>query len=222
MRQKLNYLFIAGHIVTLLYIFLLGWWSLVLLPVSLLLFALGQGAFAHRIFTHKAMDISPRAHWIGHFIFNMCGWGSALVFGSIHKMHHRYSGTENDPHEPRYQGKWNVFLGNYNLCTDKKFFKREYKKPHAAWFHKNYFKLAWLFIPIFGPLTAISFWLRYLLLVVVHDGEEDGDTARNKWWLWPLLLGDEMHYEHHRSATRAKLHNLDMVYYSGCLLKLIP
>lgn len=221
MKQKLDRLFIVAHLLTALYVYLLGWWALAVIPVVLLLFALGQGAFAHRIFTHGSMTVGKRGSFIGHLIFNMCAWGSALTFGAIHRMHHRYSGTEQDPHEPRYIGKWNMLIGNWNLVTDLKWFKRKYKSdPQAAWFHKHYFTIAWIGMPLFAPLTAASFWLRYLLLVVVHDGDDE-DTSQDKWWLWPLLLGDEMHNVHHKSATKAKHHNLDMCYWTGRLLQLL-
>lgn len=222
MKQKLDLLFIVAHVVTIGYVLLLGWWSLLLIPACIVLFALGQGAFAHRIFTHDTIKISPTASVIGHTIFNMCAWGSALTFGAIHRMHHRYSGTENDPHEPNIIGKWRTFIGDFNLHSDLRWFKRKYKNdPIAAWFHRNYFKVAWIGLPIFAPLTAASFWFRYLLLVVVHDGPED-ETAQDKVWLWPLLVGDEMHEMHHKNATLVKHHNFDVIWYWTEVLKRIP
>jgi len=221
LKEKLDRLFIVAHILTAIYIYLLSWWALLFIPFALIIFHAGQGAFAHRIFTHNAATISDRAHWIGHFLFNFCGWGSALVFGSIHKMHHKYNGTEHDPHEPKYVGHWNIFLGRYNLCTDKIFFKNAYKKPYAAWFHKNYFKIAWAGMPIFAPVIASGFWFRFLLLDLVHRNDEE-DTSKNCWWLWPILLGDEAHNTHHSRSYLAKHHNLDFIYFCIKVLEKIP
>lgn len=217
MKKKLDLLFIVGHILTILYAYFLGWWALLMIFFAILLFHAAHGAFAHRIFTHdvdkSSSKLSNRAHWIGHFLFNMCGWGSALSFGSIHRIHHKHSGTELDPHEPKIVGKWNLFIGNYCLSADKRFFKIKYKSPYAAWFHKNYFKIAWIGMPFFAPVFAVGFWMRYLLLVVVHpDHENSPETAKDRWWLWPILLGDETHELHHKRSYLSKHHNLDFVY----------
>lgn len=191
-----------------------------MIPFALIVFHAGHGAYAHRIFTHdadKSMTVlSNRAHWLGHFLFNMTGWGSALTFGAIHRAHHKFSGTEEDPHEPKFAGKWNLFVGNYNFDNyDKRFIRLRSSAPYASWFHKNYFTVAWLGMPIFAPVFAAAFWLRYVLLVMVHP-DDDAPTARDCWYLWPILWGDEAHELHHLKAYGAKHHNLDFVYL--CLL----
>jgi fatty-acid desaturase len=216
LKKKIDALFVAGHLLTILYIYLLGWWSLLLRPFAMFVFHAGHGAYAHRIFTHDAdktfSKLSNNAHWLGHLFFNMTGWGSALTFGAIHRSHHKYSGTEQDPHEPKFSGKWNLFVGNYNFENyDRRFIRIRACAPYASWFHKNYFKVAWTGMPIFAPVFALAFWLRYVLLVMVHPNE-DHPTAHDCWYLWPLLLGDEAHELHHKRAYCAKHHNLDFVY----------
>ena len=214
LKKKLDRLFIVGHIVTAAYAYLLGWWSLLLIPYAMAVFHAGHGAYAHRIFTHNADktfgEVSNRAHLLGHILFNMCAWGSALVFGAIHVEHHKHSGTELDPHEPRFIGKWNMFLGRYCLTTNKRFFKARYNAPYAKWFHQNYFKVAWWLLPIAAPVYAFAFWARYILLVLVHP-REDLPTAADRWWLWPILVGDETHELHHEKPTGVKHPRLDFV-----------
>lgn len=223
LQKKLDRLFIVAHLLTAVYAVILGWWALLMIPFALFVFHVGHGAFAHRIFTHNAKSISSNAHWIGHFLFNFCGWGSALVFASIHRQHHKYNGTEQDPHEPKYVGHWNLFLGRYKPSADKRFFKMAYKEyPHAAWFHKHYFKIAWLGMPVFAPVIAAGFWLRFVLVDIVHPNDDLEDTSQDRWWLWPILLGDEAHNLHHRRSYLAKHHNLDFVYAGVKLLQAIP
>ena len=216
LKKKLDSLFITGHVVTAVYAYYLGWWSLLLLPYAMAVFHAGHGAYAHRIFTHNAdktcNELSNRSHLLGHLLFNMCAWGSALVFGAIHVEHHKHSGTELDPHEPKYAGKWNIFLGRYCLSTNKKFFKARYNTPYAKWVHQNYFKVAWILLPIAAPVYVFAFWIRYVLLVLVHP-REDIPTAEDRWWLWPLLVGDETHELHHNKPTAVKHHKLDFVYW---------
>lgn len=231
MKDKMNHLYIVAHLLTAFYIFLLGWWSIILLPLAVAIFHAGQGAYGHRIFVHGAInlkDLSPRAHIIGQFLCTLSGWGSTLVFGSVHKAHHRWSGTEKDPHEPRYVGKWNMLWGRYDLTnkTDLRFFKLAYNRPYAAFFHKHYFTITWLAMPLFAPVFVVGFWLRYIFNVVVHDGddevEEGKDTSVNKWWWWPLLWGDEAHELHHRSSHLARHHKLDLIYWFVRLYQRIP
>jgi len=224
LKKKLDRLFIAGHLITALYAYLLGWWALLLIPYAMIIFHAGHGAYAHRIFTHNADksfgEVSNRAHFLGHLLFNMCGWGSALVFGAIHVEHHKYAGTDKDPHEPHIQGKWNLFWGNYCLTTNKRFFKARYNTPYAKWFHQNYFKVAWWLMPIAAPVFALGFWLRYVLLVMVHPNEND-PTAADRWWLWPILVGDETHELHHDKPTSSKHHNFDFVYFCLRMFKAV-
>lgn len=224
LKKKLDRLFIFGHIITAIYAYFLGWWALLMFPYAMIIFHAGHGAYAHRIFAHNAdqamSGISNRGHLLGHILFNMCGWGSALTFGSIHVEHHKHSGTELDPHEPRYIGKWNMFLGKYCLSTNKRFFKARYSAPYAKWFHKKYFKVALVLLPISAPVLALAFWLRYVLLVMVHPNEEL-PTAQDRWWLWPVLIGDETHELHHQKPSGSKHHNLDIVYLFVRALKLV-
>jgi len=224
LTKKLDRLFIVGHLLTFLYAYFLGWWGLLMIPYAMIIFHAGHGAFAHRIFTHNVDKIFPevsnKGHWLGHLLFNMCGWGSALVFGSIHVEHHKHSGTELDPHEPRFIGKWNMFLGKYCLSTNKRFFKARYKAPYAKWFHNNYFKIAWLLMPIAAPVFTFAFWVRYVLLVMVHPNP-DLPTAKDRWWLWPILIGDETHELHHNKPTQSKHHSFDFVYLCVKIFRMI-
>ena len=47
---------------------------------------------------------------------------------------------------------------------------------------------------------------------MVHPNETD-PTAADRWWLWPVLIGDETHELHHDKPTGIKHHNFDIVYY---------
>ena len=228
MKDRLNHLHIVAHLLTLLYVFLLGWWALLIIPFALVVFHLGQSAYAHRIFTHSVNinALSPRAHFIGQFLSTLCGWGSPLSFATIHRVHHAHSGTEKDPYEPKYVGRLNVLLGRYDLKTkvDLRFFRRAYKRPYAAFFHKNYFTVAWLSMVLFAPVFVAGFWLRYVGIVMIHEGgpEDSVDTSVDKFWLWPLLWGDEAHELHHEKSYLARHHKLDIIYWFVRLYQIIP
>ena len=219
-KKKLDRLFIVGHLLTLLYVYLLGWWSLLMIPFAMIVFHIGHGAYAHRILCHNAAKISPIGHLIGNFCFNFVGWNSALVFGAIHTNHHRYAGTEKDPHEPRFYGKWNLLIGNYDYTPCKKFIKIKMKQPYVKWFHKNYHTIAWIGMPVFAPVFALGFWMRYVLNTLVHPKEE-APTSQNQNWLWPILLGDEQHELHHKRAYLDRHHSFDFVYLCIRFLKVL-
>jgi fatty-acid desaturase len=193
--------------------------------LSLLVFHLGHGVFAHRYFTHRMFIISDNAKLIGHLLFTFINWGSASTFAAIHYNHHKYSGTDKDPHEWRHIGLWNTFIGNYKLNYDKTIFKNSLKQKYAKFFHKNYFKILVIGMPLMAPVTALAFWLRAISIILGHSdigdtsNRRNNDTSVNAWYLYPILWGDEAHTEHHNNLRLPKLHNYDLIYYLSLILR---
>lgn len=100
--------------------FLVGWtlygtdhWPLVLVCGVLLYYPihqLGQGIGYHKLFGHRAFK--PRA-WYPYLatgIASIAFYGDPLSSALIHRLHHRHSDTELDPHSPT-KGRFHAYVG---------------------------------------------------------------------------------------------------------------
>jgi fatty-acid desaturase len=72
--------------------------------------AMGITVGYHRLLSHKAFKIPP---WLEYFIVSggyLALEGSPVAWVATHRVHHRYSDMEGDPHSPR-DGFWHSFIG---------------------------------------------------------------------------------------------------------------
>lgn len=73
--------------------------------------------FYHRGLAHKSVELRP---WLQQFVVWTGNWVTGLDpkgWVCMHRMHHKYSDTERDPHSPVLKGVWSVLfqqLHSYN------------------------------------------------------------------------------------------------------------
>lgn len=186
---------------------------------------LGIGITLHRYFTHKSFEF---AHPILRYVFLLssilAGRGSPLGWVYVHRLHHAYSDTEKDPHSPKTigfklfgfkhiesnAGKMNVFLVK-DLMTKEQIFIHDY-----------YFAiiLAWLgLLAIIDPSLVYFTWIVPAFIVqlsqntfnyVAHKygyrNYQTEDTSTNNPLLWPLIMGDAWHNNHHGNPRSLSTH----------------
>ena len=93
-----------------------------------------QTFFLHRYAAHKAFTMSPRTEKIFYvltWIFQGSNYLSPYGYGVMHRMHHAYADTEDDPHSPTYDETiWNMMwktktiysaIANHRMVVDKRF-----------------------------------------------------------------------------------------------------
>ena len=93
-----------------------------------------QTFFLHRYAAHHAFTMSPRTEKVFYFLtwfFQGANYLSPYGYGVMHRMHHAYADTENDPHSPTYDETiWNMMwktktiyrdLANKKMIVDKRF-----------------------------------------------------------------------------------------------------
>src|SRR6476661_9237804 len=64
-----------------------------------------QTFFHHRYAAHKAFTMSPfweKVFYIFAYITQGSSYMSPRVYAIMHRIHHAYTDTENDPHSPSY------------------------------------------------------------------------------------------------------------------------
>ena len=76
----------------------------------------GHNAGLHRYFSHSSFKLNKFWHICITFFATILGFGSPIGYAIIHKTHHRYSDTPDDPHQPSKPVK--TFFFNFNSSSD--------------------------------------------------------------------------------------------------------
>lgn len=195
-----------------------------------------QTVFLHRYAAHKAFTMSPfweKCFYIGTWIFQGSNYLSAYGYGVMHRMHHVYADTEQDPHSPSYSKnifdmmwKTKVFYTKINqklIAVDEKFTKdvpdwRAFDRFASS----NVSRLSWgvlytLFYSYFAPS-----WVWFLLLpihylmspihgaiinwfahVIGYVNFRVKDTSKNLMPIELFMMGEGFHNNHHTHGKDA-------------------
>ena len=189
--------------------------------------------FLHRHQAHNALSLNPV---ISHF-FRFWLW---LTTGTVtrewvavHRKHHAFCETADDPHSPRYKGILRVLLGGLWL------YRREARNPDTLakfgqgtpvdWLERHLYSVhPWLGITLMLSIDLVLFGLPGLAIFAVqmiwiplwaagvinglghylgYRGFETADASRNilPWGI--LIGGEELHNNHHAYAASARLSN---------------
>lgn len=195
-----------------------------------------QTFFLHRYAAHKAFTMSKGTEKVFYFLtwfFQGSSYLSAYTYGALHRMHHAYADTENDPHSPMYSKNlfhmmWLTFkryndIGNRRVELDEKFTKGLPEWHSFDRFASNNFvRLAWgVVYTLFYIQFATSPWL-YLLLpftflmspvhgaiinwfahIIGYVNFKVSDTSKNFLPFDFLMFGESYHNNHHTYGSRA-------------------
>ncbi|MFC2186003.1 acyl-CoA desaturase [Fulvivirgaceae bacterium LMO-SS25] len=195
-----------------------------------------QTFFLHRYASHKAFTMSPameKVFFVLTWIFQGSNYLSPYGYGVMHRMHHAYADTPNDPHSPKYDETiWKMMwktktiysdITNKVVQVDKRFTDGV---PEWTWFDKMarswqsrvlwgalyvgvYFVFAdvwwlWLLLPIQFALSPIhGAIINWFAHKYGYRNFEVGDTSRNFLPVDVLMMGESYHNNHHKHGNRA-------------------
>jgi hypothetical protein len=114
----------------------------------------------------------------------------------------------------RYNFLFIVFIILIFGCIDRKN-KRDENVKNQHYHHMKYAIVSTILFPF---IPVASFWLINLLFIVAHLGTDKESRFMNLDLLYPLMWGAEKHRDHHLDISKKKMHNLDLIYYTGRLL----
>jgi len=179
----------------------------------------------HRYFAHKAFQCHPALKLFYLIVGCAALQQSALVWASDHRCHHRYVDTDKDPYNAK-KGLWWSHIG-WLLAEDPASRKNLLRNaPDLArdrwvmWQHKYWI---WISLPLaiglplligflIGRPMGMFLWGVLLRIAITHHttftinslahrfGSQpysDACTARDVWWLAPILCGENYHNYHH-------------------------
>lgn len=195
-----------------------------------------QTFFLHRYAAHKAFTMSPfweKVFYVLTWVFQGSNYLSAYGYGVMHRMHHAFADTEEDPHSPKYSTSifdmmWKTKtvysqINKKQVEVDPKFTKdvpdwRAFDNLASSYISR----IAWgTFYVMFYFYFAPSPWF-YLLLPIhflmapIHGAiinwfaHKVGyisfkvkDTSKNLMPWDIFMMGEGYHNNHHTHGTRA-------------------
>ena len=194
-----------------LYYFLAGYFVFMIMGVT---------AGYHRYFSHKSFVLNKL--WKRQLLMlcgALSGQGSPIFWVTVHRgYHHRKSDQEEDFHSPRY-GFWHAtLLWMFRVkpgAVNPKYSVDLLKDKFAVWIHTHYVKL-FLGFNIMLALININLFLYFSMAACVvtlfsynltnsvnhmrslgYKNFQTKDNSVNVPWIWPLVLGECWHNNHH-------------------------
>ncbi|ACK71746.1 Stearoyl-CoA 9-desaturase [Gloeothece citriformis PCC 7424] len=183
----------------------------------------------HRLVTHRSFQTPKWLEYILVFCGTIACQGGPIHWVGLHRMHHKYSDTELDPHDSN-KGFWWSHLGwmLHNIPADQeipRYTQDISDDPFYQFCQKN-------LIPIQVALGLLLFalggwpfviWGIFVRLVVVfhctwfvnsathkfgYQSHESKDLSKNCWWVALVTFGEGWHNNHHAYQYSAR-HGLE-------------
>lgn len=181
---------------------------------------LGISMMLHRFYSHRSFQLHPVVKWFFTVFAILAGRGSPLGWVYIHRMHHATSDTEKDPHSPHFSNF--KFVGFKPIYDETKkinyFIVKELLTPAQINIDKYYTLCIIAFVTVLGlinPVLIFYAWAVPTFVVSVSQvafnyfAHKHGyrnfttkDFSTNNVYLWPFILGDAWHNNHHANAEK--------------------
>lgn len=195
-------------------------WKYILL--SVLMFygysVLGISMMLHRYYSHKSFKLNSVIKWFFTAFAVLAGRGSPLGWVYIHRIHHATSDTEKDPHSPHYNTF--KFIGFKPIQENTKinhFIVKELLTAAHIKIDKYYLLLILSFLVLLSIINFNLIFFMWAIPVFVvsvtqtmfnyfahmkgYRNFETTDRSTNNLYLWPFILGDAWHNNHHNNPA---------------------
>lgn len=216
-------------------VFHLSWWGVALVALGLTHITIaGVTIFLHRHQAHRALDLHPiPSHFFRLWLWLTTGMNTR-EWVAIHRKHHAFVETPDDPHSPQVYGINRVLfagvflyvkesyneatLNRYGQGTPDDWMERKVYSPHSF---GGLIIMGLINIALFGivpgllillvQIVWIPFWAAGVINGIGHFWGyrtfacEDASTNIVPWGI--LIGGEELHNNHHAFASSAKLSN---------------
>lgn len=233
-KQLLMILISAVLVLVLPFWINIGLEALVIIPVICYLTkGIGSEIGAHRLWSHYGFTASTLVKRCLIILDTLAGEGSIIAFVGIHRLHHKYSDTIDDPHWYKhglvkvvlYQHKVEKFTGTV--------VKDLFSDSWLVFQHRHYFTiqaLIFILLAVVSP-TALwyysvnvfaSMWINFLVNVACHrwgtNKNNLSNNSKNNYWADLFLLGVGQHNNHHNNPGSTQNCRYDVW---GYIIKLI-
>ncbi|MCI5108655.1 MAG: fatty acid desaturase [Candidatus Pacebacteria bacterium] len=192
---------------------------LVLTPISTLSVTLCY----HRLLTHRSFDTPKWFEYLLTIVTTLSWQGGPMTWVGNHRIHHKYSDMEGDPHTPNDGFSWShLWWMLFNSPDDPRKVTLDLQRDNVmVWIDK----LFWLPQVVLGIVLYYTLGLECLLwgvglrtVCVFHftwfvnsaahtwgyRNFETNDNSRNLWWVAILSFGEGWHNNHHHQQSSAQ------------------
>lgn len=234
MRQPIDIVYPAVLPFVLFHLLGVGviWTGLPLWDVLLGILLFGVRMFAitagyHRYFSHRSFQTSRLFQFILAFLSQTSAQQGVIYWAAVHRHHHRYSDTPEDPHSPRVYGFFYAHVGwifdRRNFCDhyDYSGVKDLLQYPELRWLDRHrylpaillgiatYIIRGWSGLIVgFVLSTIVLYHATFAINSLAHGvGRRrffTGDESRNNWFLALLTFGEGWHNNHHYFPSSAR------------------
>ena len=219
------------------------WWWVTTIIGYICIKMLGVSAGYHRLFSHAGYKVHPVVKRILLFFGILSGQGSPIIWIGIHRgYHHRYADRPGDAHSPK-DGFWHSYIGW--MFTRNKMSIRSVvdllRDPDMVYAHRHYIKILWV-TNIILAIISVDLWLYLLILptfITFHSFATQASITHLSWagyrnynvsdnsvnvpWLFPLILGETWHNNHHGNGRNPnygrRWWEIDPTYWLICLIR---
>jgi len=195
-----------------------------------------QTFFLHRYAAHQTFTMSrsmEKITYILTWLFQGSNYLSAYGYGVMHRMHHAYADTEDDPHSPKYDESimammWKTRsiykeINNQKIEVEEKFTKNAPQwKSFDKFASSMLSRVSWSILYfLFFLEFATAWWMWLLLPIIILMAPIHGviinwyahiygyvnfklkDTSKNLLPFDFLMMGEAYHNNHHKHSGRA-------------------
>lgn len=175
----------------------------------------------HRWLAHESFKTYRPVEYILMFCGVITTTGSPIAWSIVHRLHHRFTDQENDPHCPHHIGPVRAWFGAWNTSGFKhaaKAIRGMTRDPMLVFMHDHYVKiivvynLVLLLIHPLAPIflycvpAVLSLHSASGIIVIPHyhgyKNHDTKDTSRNSWIANLITMGEGWHNNHHAHPSR--------------------
>jgi len=210
--------------------------NIVILIIAFYLYSIvGISLTLHRYYTHKAFEF--KYDWLRRIctlIAILSSRGSPIGWVHTHRIHHAKTDTPEDPHSPKTIGFKMFGFFNHLKGREKKmsvFLVKDLMNKEQLFITNYYVAIILTFLLAIALIDVQLVYFVYILPVfLIHFSQvcfnyfghssgyrnfETKEHSTNNFMLWPFILGDAWHNNHHANPsklnTRVKWWEIDPI-----------
>lgn len=195
-----------------------------------------QTFFLHRYAAHGAFKMNKfteKVFFVLTWIFQGSNYLSAYGYGVMHRMHHAFADTPNDPHSPKYDESlfkmmWKTRTIYSDINSKRVKVDSRFTEGVPQWEAFDIFARSWVSRIFWGAIYVGIYWVyadalwlwlllpMQFLLSPIHGAIINwfahkygyrnfkvGDTSKNFLPVDFLMMGESYHNNHHKFGSRA-------------------
>ena len=159
----------------------------------IILASIGATFGLHRYWSHKQGKRRVWFEWLSLLCALPLGVYKPLGWIGVHRLHHKYSDTELDPHCPDHKGLKVLFSDFSDSKVPLSLVRDVAVNPRIQFFQKYGKYLIWIFV----FLTPYFIIMAYAGMGILNYFGHNNGQAVNNWWINILAPFEGNHKDHH-------------------------